>query len=330
MKLTTTYMGRTLRNPLVVSASPISKSLDNFKRVEDAGAGGIVMFSLFEEQLLQEMHAIDYFMAFGSDSFAEAMNYFPPKETYSMDSHSYLELLSKAARSIDIPVYGSLNGITPSGWTEWARYMEQAGAAGIELNLYFLPIDPSLTAQDIESKTIDVLRSVKEAVRIPVAVKLGPYYSAFANFAHRLDLAGADALVLFNRFYQPDIDIERLEVTPNLQWSTSTETRLPLRWIAILYKQINASLAATSGVHQPADLIKFLLAGADVAMTTSALLRHGIGHITDLLAGLEAWMEKMGYASVEQMQGILSRRNAPEPTCFERANYIRVLQSVPG
>jgi dihydroorotate dehydrogenase (fumarate) len=327
MDLTTKYMGMTLRNPLMVSSSPLTQEVDNVKRMEDAGAGAVVMFSLFEEQLQQGKAAMQYFSRFGSETFGESLAYFPKADEYGVSPDEYLDLLQRTAEAVDIPVMGSLNGVTDSGWVDYARKMEQAGARGIELNVYFIPADPNLTGRKVEDTYLDILQAVKSSVQIPVAMKLSPFFSSMANMALQLDDAGADALVLFNRFYEPDFDLKTLDVEPSLELSTPCEIRLPLLWTAILYGRVRCSLAATRGVHSGIEVIKYLMAGADAVMTTSALLRHGIPFLGTLLEETERWMAQNAYASVGQMKGSMSQRSVADPNAFERANYIRVLKS---
>ncbi|MFZ2486724.1 MAG: dihydroorotate dehydrogenase-like protein [Anaerolineae bacterium] len=330
MDLTTTYMGLHLKNPLVPSATPLVRNLDNIRRMEDAGAAAITLFSLFEEQIEHEEEKLNYYLDFHSHSNPEAMTYFPEQNDYNAGPGQYLELIRKAKDAIGIPVIASLNGISNGGWIEYASRIQQAGADALEVNLYFLPTSPDLDSATIEQVYIDVIKHVKQAVSIPVAVKLSPYFTALPRLATSLDNAGADALVLFNRFYQPDLDIEDLSVTPHLVLSTSDELRLPLRWIAILYSHLNCSLALTTGVHTPEDALKGLMAGADVVNTTSALLHNGIGHITTLLDGITQWMEEHEYDSVDMLKGSLSQRKVADPAAFERANYMRTLQSYRG
>lgn len=325
MDLKTTYLGLKLNNPLVPSASPLSKNVDSMKRLEDAGASAIVMYSLFEEQIAHEAAELEHYLAYGSHSHAEAMDYFPRPEEYNLGPDQYVELLHSAKQSLRIPVIGSLNGISTGGWIDYAKKLEQAGADALELNIYYIPTDPVLTSQEVEERYVNVLLAVKRAVRIPVAVKLSPYFSSFANVATRLDKAGANGLVLFNRFYQPDFDLEALEVTPNVVLSTSDAIRLPLRWIAILHGVVKTSLAGTSGVHSAEDVIKLIMAGADVTMMCSALLKHGPKHLTMVLEGLNKWMVEHEYLSVEQMKGSMSQASVADPAAFERANYMKAL-----
>ncbi len=330
MNLTTHYMGFELKNPIVPSASPLSKNLDNIRRMEDAGAAAITMYSLFEEQIEFEAKQYEHFFGYGTDSFAEALTYFPKPNEFNLGPDQYLEHVHKAKAAVDIPVIASLNGVSDGGWIDYATKIQQAGADALEVNLYFLPTDPRVACGEVEQIYLDVLTNVKRHVTIPVAMKIGPYFTALPRVATALDAAGADALVLFNRFYQPDLDIEELTVGPHLVLSSSDELRLPLRWIAILYSHVNCSLALTSGVHTVEDAVKAVMAGADIANTTSALLQHGISHITSLVDGFKLWMEEHEYDSVDMMKGSLSQRNVAEPAAFERANYMRTLQSYKG
>ncbi|MDS4027619.1 MAG: dihydroorotate dehydrogenase-like protein [Candidatus Contendobacter sp.] len=330
MDLRTTYMGMELQHPIVASASPLSGSVANIKRLEDAGASAVVMFSLFEEQLQHESAALEYLMTAGTESFAESLNYFPEMDDYTVGPDSYLDLLRRASDAVDIPIIGSLNGITNTGWIEYAQLMQEAGAKGIELNIYYIPADLVTSGREVEERYIEIIKAVKAAVTVPVAVKLSPFFSAIGSMAKTLDDAGADALVLFNRFYQPDFDLDRLEVAPNLQLSTPDEIRLPLLWIAVLYGKLRASLGATRGVHTPVEVVKYLMAGADAVMTTSALLKNGADYLATLRDGLRTWMEMHHYSSVAQMKGSMSQRNVADPTAFERANYIKTLESYKG
>jgi dihydroorotate dehydrogenase (fumarate) len=327
MDLRTSYMGMELQHPIVVSASPLAESVDNIKRMEDAGAAAVVMFSLFEEQLRHESAALEHLMEAGTESFAESLSYFPEIDDYHVGPDRYLDILRRASEAVDIPIIGSLNGVTSEGWIDCAKQMQQAGAKGIELNIYYIPADLNLSGREVEQRYLEVLKAVKSAVSIPVALKLSPFFSSIGQMAKQFDEAGADALVLFNRFYQPDFDLDKLEVVPNLNLSTPNEIRLPLLWIAILYGRVKASLAATRGVHSATEVVKYLMAGADVVMTTSALLKNGIGFLTTLLNDLKAWTEQKGYVSVKQMKGSMSQKNVADPTAFERANYIKILES---
>jgi dihydroorotate dehydrogenase (fumarate) len=328
--LATTYMGIALKNPIVPSASPLSAELGNIKRMEDAGAGAVTLHSLFEEQIESEAEALSYYLERGTDMYREALSYFPPVEDYRREPEEYLEHIRKAKEAVDIPIIASLNGITPGGWVDYAKRFEEAGADAIELNIYFIPTGFDLMSYDIEDLYVKIMKKVKSQVAIPVAMKLSPYFSAMPHMASMLDAEGADALVLFNRFYQPDLDIENLEVTPNLVLSRSAEMRLPLRWIAILYGHVDASMALTTGIHTPEDVIKAIMAGADVANVCSVLLKEGIGKISELLRGVTLWMDEHEYASIEEMKGSLSHRAVAEPTAFERANYMKTLLSVPS
>jgi dihydroorotate dehydrogenase (fumarate) len=327
MDLATRYMGLTLKNPFVASASPISHSLDAVRRLEDHGAAAVVLFSLFEEQIEHDLAAMDHFMAFGTESVSEALSYFPAPAEFDVGPSQYLDLIRKAAEAVDIPIIASLNGTSPYGWVNFASLMQDAGAAGLELNVFHIPTEMARTGADVEAQYLDVLAGVRAAVRIPVAVKLGPYFSAFANMAARLDRAGADALVLFNRFYQPDFDIETRTVVPALALSTPVEIRLPLLWIALLHGRVNASLAATTGVHGAREAIKYLMAGADAVMTTSAVLQHGPSFFSKLVTDVTSWMEAHGYSSVRELRGSMSQQAMPDTAAFVRANYIRILES---
>lgn len=331
MDLSTTYLGLKLRSPLVpAAAKPLTDSVDNIKRMEDAGAAAVVMHSLFEEQISLERRELFENLTQGTESFAEALTFFPEPSEFQVGPEAYLKHIAQAKAAVKIPVVASLNGSTPGGWIEYAREIEQAGADAIELNIYWIPTDPSLSSIRIEDTYVDILRSVKQQVNIPVAVKLGPFFTNFANMARRLEAAGADGLTLFNRFYQPDIDLESLEVTPNILLSTPMAMRVPLRWIAILRDQVGLSLAATSGIHRATDAIKMLLAGADVTMMCSALLRHGAKHLATVENDIRAWLEEHDYESLEQLRGSMSQRNCPDPAAFERAQYMRAVSSYRG
>lgn len=327
MNLTTTYMGITLKNPVVASASPLSESLDNIRRLEDAGASAVVMYSLFEEQITLESNLLDHYLNYGTESFAEALTYFPNMATYKVGPEEYLNRIRRAKEAVDIPVIGSLNGVSTGGWIKYAKKIEEAGADALELNIYYIPTDLKTTGAEVEAMHLEVLRDVKASVSIPVAVKLSPFFSAMANMAHRLAEAGADALVLFNRFYQPDFDLEKLEVVPLLVLSNSNELRLPLRWTAILYGRVQVDLAITSGVHTYEDVLKCMMAGAKVSMMASELLRNGIHRVGQILEDMTWWMEEHEYESVAQMQGSMSQKHVAEPAAFERANYMKTLQS---
>ena len=327
MDLTTRYMGLTLRNPLVASASPLNTEIGNLRRLEDAGAAAIVLPSLFEEQIEAEAARYDRLTAAPAESFAEALSYFPEQTEYRVGPNAYLDLIRRARDAVEVPIIASLNGTANEGWISYARLIEKAGASGLELNIYFIPADLSLTGAAIEQRYLDIVRSVRTMVSIPVAVKLSPYFSAVGNMALALEKAGADGLVLFNRFYQPDIDLARLAVLPDLNLSQPNEIRLPLLWLAILSGRVKASLAATTGVTTADEVVKYLLVGADVVMTTSALLRHGVDHMAVLLAGLESWLDAREFASLGEMRGIMNQQKLRDPQAFERANYIRILQN---
>jgi dihydroorotate dehydrogenase (fumarate) len=325
--LSTRYLGFRLASPLVTSAGPLGEDLDGLRRAEDAGAGAVVLHSLFEEQMLVESHDLDHQLAHGTHSFAEALTYFPAPSAYPLGPERYLEHVRRVKAALGVPVIASLNGVSAGGWIEYARLIEQAGADALELNVYFIPTDPLVSGAEVEEMYVDLVRDVRLRVGLPLAVKLGPFFSAMASMARRLDEVGADALVLFNRFYQPDLDIERLEVVPNLVLSTSEELRLRLRWVAILYGHVEADLAVTGGVHTAEDVLKAMMAGAAVAMMTSALLEHGVEHLARVRAALLAWMEAHEYESITQMRGSMSQRAVAEPAAFERANYLKVLRS---
>ncbi len=325
--LSTTYLGLKLKNPLVPSSSPLMRKVDNIRRMEDAGAAAVVLHSLFEEQIALSGDQLDYFMNFSEGSSAEAAHYFPDLTMYNLGPDGYLEHIRKVKAAVEIPVIASLNGVSSGGWIDYARLMQEAGADALELNMYYVAADAAQTSEDIEQLYLDLVRDVKSNLRIPVAVKLGHNFTAFANFAQRLVEAGANGLVLFNRFYQPDFDLENLEVTSDLNLSTPYELRLRLRWIALLYGRLKADLAVTGGVHTSRDILKSVLAGANVAMMTSALLEHGIDRLQLILDGVQEWLEEHEYESLTQMRGSMSQRAVPTPTLFERANYMKVLHS---
>ena len=328
MNLKTDYLGLKLKNPLVPSASPLSADVSAVKRMEDNGASAVVLYSLFEEQINRENRALDHFLTSTGESYAEALSYFPEPENYNnLEADDYLGHIQKLKNAVDIPVIASLNGVSKGGWMSYASKMEQAGADALELNIYYIAADPETDSARVENMYLENIRSVKESLNIPIAVKLSSYFSAFANLAIKIEKAGADGLVLFNRFYQPDINLETLEVIPSLELSSSFEIRLPLRWIAILRPHLACSLAATTGVHNAEDAIKMILTGAEVVMITSLLLREGIGSLGVLLRNMELWMEEKEYESVDQMRGAMSSVSVAEPAAFERANYLKTLQS---
>jgi dihydroorotate dehydrogenase (fumarate) len=326
--LTTTYLGLKLPSPLVVSASPLSRDIDGICRLEDAGAAAVVLYSLFEEQLRQEEIDLQYHLSAGTESFAESLTYFPQPSEFHTGPEGYLNHIRKAKASVGIPIIASLNSSTLGGWTKFAGEIERAGADAIECNIYHIPTDPKLTAEDVEKTYLDIVRAVKSTVTIPVSVKLSPFFSNFTNMAHRLDDAGADGLVLFNRFYQPDIDLEELEIRPNVLLSSQQALRLPLTWIGILHGRLKASLAATSGVHTAEDVIKLLMVGANVTMMCSSLMRHGINHVRHVEREVREWMEEHEYESVQQMQGSMSQLRCPDPSAFERAQYMRAVKGM--
>ena len=325
--LSTTYMGLALRNPLVASPSPLSYTLDGVRRLADGGVGAIVLFSLFEEQLREQTARAIGLVEQTAESFPEALSYFPSVAEEDGSPRAYLTLLERAAGSVEIPVIASLNGVTPEGWTEYARAMQDAGAAAIELNIYYLPGDPAISGRDVEHRHVDVLEQVKAEVSVPVAVKLTPYFSSTGEIALRLDEAGADALVLFNRFLQPDIDPEQLAVLPRVNLSSPADARLARTWIALLRGRVTASLAATSGVEVPADLARYLLAGADVVMTTSALLRHGPSYAADLLGGLRSWMSRKGFETVDDFRGLFAVPGDADAAAYERSSYVTAMRA---
>lgn len=323
--LNTTYLGLQLKNPVVASASPLSEDLGNIRKMEDAGAAAVVFHSLFEEQINLESHELDRFLGAGTESFPESLTYLPELNWYNRGPDGYLEHLYRVKRAVQIPIIASLNGASAGGWTKYARKMEQAGADALELNIYFVAANPSMTSTEVERTYCELVREVSSSVKIPVAVKLSPYFTAMANMAGHLERSGAKALVLFNRFYQPDFDLEKLEVVPRLTLSSSYELLLRLHWAAILYDNGESDLAITGGVHTAEDVLKAMMAGARVAMMTSALLSQGIEHIERVLRDLGRWMEEHEYESIRQMQGSMSMSSVANPSAFERANYMRVL-----
>jgi dihydroorotate dehydrogenase (fumarate) len=328
LDLSTTYLGLQLKNPLVVSASPLSKKIDMVRRVEEAGAAAVVMYSLFEEQIVHESRALHQALSIGTESYAEALDYFPDLGHYNLEPDAYVQHLRALKEAVSIPVIGSLNGIEAGGWVEYARQIEQAGADALELNIYFIPTDLDVSSAELEERYLALVRAVRSQVRIPIALKLSPFFTALPAMARRFVDSGADGLVLFNRFYQPDFDLERLEVLPNLELSSSHDLRLPLRWIAILYGRIEADLALTSGVHTASDVLKAMMAGASVAMMASELLANGVWRIQDILEDLLRWMEAHEYESIAQMRGSMSQRAVADAAAFERANYMRALNSL--
>lgn len=325
--LSTTYLGMNLKNPLMPSASPLSKSIDTVKRLEDHGAAAVVMYSLFEEQITHESDELDHYLSYGAESYVEATSYFPDLAHYNLGPQEYLEHIRKAKAAVDIPIIGSLNGVSSGGWIRYAKLIQEAGADALELNVYFIPTDPAISSTNVENMYLDLVQQLKASVRIPVAVKLTHFFSSLPHVASRLDQAGANALVLFNRFYQPDIDLENLEVVTNLSLSSSYELRLRLRWAAILFGNVKADLAITGGVHTAEDVLKCMMVGAKVAQMASVLLHNGVHVLDDLLIDLRRWLETHEYESIKQMQGSMSQRNVAQPAAFERANYMKVLNS---
>jgi dihydroorotate dehydrogenase (fumarate) len=327
MDLTTTYLGIPLRTPLVPSASPLSEELAKIKRMEDAGGAAVVMYSLFEEDITSETHELHHYLTHGTESFAESLSYFPEPERIFSSADAYLDRLSRAKAAVDIPVIASLNANSTGGWVEYAKHIEDAGADALELNIYHIPTERTLPGARVEERYLEILQAVKAEVTIPVAAKLSPFFSNFAHFATQFDDAGTDGLVLFNRFYQPDIDLENLEVVPGVLLSTPMALRLPMRWIAILYSRVRADLAATSGIHTAEDVLKMLMVGASVTMLCSVLLKNGIEHIRVIEEEMKRWMEEHEYESVGQMRGSMSQRNCANPSSFERAQYMKALHS---
>ena len=328
MDLSTTYLGLKLRTPLVVAASPLSEEIESIEQLEEAGASAVVLYSLFEEQLRQDSAELAQSLEHGTFSTPEALTYFPEPEEFRLGPEEYLKHIARAKKAVDIPIIASLNGSSAGGWTAYAQAIQQAGADALELNIYHIPTDMDQTSLQVEQNYLEILKAVRSAVHIPVAVKLSPFFTNFANMAKRLDLAGANGLVLFNRFYQPDIDLEALEVKPNILLSTPMAMRVPLRWVALLHGKLRASLAATSGMHRASDVLKMLMAGADVTMLCSTLIRHGPRQIRVIERDLIAWMEEHEYASVGQLKGSMSQKNCAEPSAFERAQYMRAISQL--
>lgn len=325
--LSTTYLGLQLRNPLVVSASPLSKRLDTIRRLQDEGAAAIVLYSLFEEQITRESLALDRFLTHTNDSSAEALSYFPDLDHYNLTPDLYLQHLRRVKAAIDIPVIASLNGISTGGWIEYAQKIQDAGADALELNLYFVPTDADLSAGELEDAYVELVHDIRARITIPLALKLSPFFTSLPHVTRRFVAAGANSLVLFNRFYQPDFDLEALEVVPSISLSTSSDLRLPLRWIAMLYGRIDADLALTGGVHTADDVLKAMMAGAKVVLLASELLQHGVQRIGDILIDLQTWMDAYEYTSIREMQGSMSQRAVAEPAAFERATYLKALNT---
>lgn len=327
MDLSTNFMGLKLKNPIIPSASPLSYNIDSVKKLEDAGASAVILYSLFEEQIEHETGELDHYLMQGTESFAEALSYFPEISDFKTGPEEYLKYIQTLKKTIDIPVIASLNGVSEGGWMKYASLMEEAGADGIELNIYYIPTNINIDGNEIENLYIKNLKAVKSLVKIPVEMKLSPYFTSMSNIAKKLDEAGADGLLLFNRFYQPDFDLENLEVVPNLVLSSNWEMRLPLRWIAILFGKVQASLAATSGIQNHLDVLKVIMAGGDAAMIASELLIKGPERISEILKDMEKWMEEKEYDSISLMKGSMSQRSVAEPAAFERANYMKTLYS---
>ncbi len=328
MDISTNYLGLELRSPLVVGAcGPLTENLSHLRHMEDAGAGAVVLHSLFEEQLQKDRFELDYYLNQGTESYPEALTYFPHQPLFHVSAETYLEHIRQAKARVDIPIIASLNGNTPGGWTDYAQQIEAAGADAMELNLYAVPTELRQTAANLEQDYLEIVRAVTYAVNIPVAVKLSPYFTSLANFANRLSKTGVDGLVLFNRFYQPDIDLEALDVSSHVLLSTPQDLRLPLRWIAILYHTLPMDFAATGGIHRVQDVIKLLMVGADVTQMVSALLRHGIDHLRTVEQDLHRWLEAHEYTSIEQLQGSMSQVNCPDPSAYERAQYVKSIQT---
>ncbi len=325
--LSTTYLGLKLKNPLVASASPLSKKIEQVRHMEEAGIAAVVMYSLFEEQIIHESLELDHYLTRSADAFAEALTYLPDIGPYNLLPDKYVENVEKLKKAVNIPVIGSLNGVSKGGWIRYARRIQEAGADALELNLYFIPTDPAISAQELEDTQIDLVANVKSSIKIPLAVKLSPFYTSLPHFVKRLAAAGADGLVLFNRFYQPDFDIEELNIAHTLDLSTPAELRLPLRWIALLHGHVHVDFALTSGVHSANEVIKAMMAGAKVSMMASKLLDSGIGAVSNTISELKNWMEEREYTSIQQMQGSMSQKAVAEPSAFERANYMKVLSS---
>lgn len=327
MDLSTNYMGLSLDSPLVASSSPLCEKIDNIRKMEDAGASAVVLHSLFEEQINREGLELDRFLTQGTETYWESISYFPDLGNYKIGPDDYLEHIRKAKNAVKIPIIASLNGVSTGGWISYAKLMEEAGADALELNIYYIPTEINITSQQVEHMYIDLARDIKNSVSIPVAVKLSPYFSSMSYMAGEFDKIGIDALVMFNRFYQPNFDIENLNVIPNLSLSTSQEPRLRIRWVAILFGRIKADMAITGGVHTAEDALKAMMAGAKVAMMTSALLKNGIEHLSKVKSDMKKWMEEHEYESISQMQGSMSQKSVAEPAAYERANYMKILGS---
>ena len=327
MNIQSTYMGLQLKSPIVVSACTLSEQTDNIAKMEDSGAGAVVMSSLFEEQIKMEEARFKSVLSTTTNSFAEAADFFPDLDDFNVGTDEYLENIRKAKERVKIPIIGSLNGITNEGWIDYSRMMEQAGADALEVNIFFIPGDVKMSSSEVEHRYLNIIESIKHSVKIPVAVKLNPYFSAMGNMAQRMKTAGADGLVLFNRFYQPDFDINKLKVTHDLHYSESNEIRLPLLWLGLLYGKVDVSLAATTGVQSAIEVVKYILAGADAVMTASSLYKNGIPYLKTINKELQDWMVMMGFDNINAFKGTMSQHNISDPTAYERANYIQILQS---
>lgn len=327
MNLTTKYLDMVLKNPIVASSSPLSHNIGSIRRLEDAGAAAVVMYSLFEEQIGFDSYYVDYHLTQGIESYAESISYFPDMQSYNVGPDEYLNLIRRAKEAVSIPIIGSLNGASVGGWTDYAALIEEAGADALELNVYYVPANINMTGNEVEDLYVEILTAVRQVVTIPIAVKLSPFFSSMANMSSRLAAYGADGLVFFNRFYQPDFDLENLEVKPRLVLSDSDDLRLPLRWVAILYGRLNVDFAITSGIHTSQDVIKGLMAGAKVTMMASELLQHGLRRIGQVLNEVVAWLNEHEYESLTQMIGAMSQKHCAEPAAFERANYMKMLDS---
>jgi dihydroorotate dehydrogenase (fumarate) len=325
--LTTRYLGLNLKNPLVASASPLSEKVDTVKQMEQAGISAVVMYSLFEEQIIHESLELDHYLNYGTESFAEALTYLPDSGRYSLGPEKYVDHVKRLKDAVNIPIIGSLNGVSSGGWIQYAKRIEEAGADALELNIYYLPFDPAITSSKLEENYIQLVKDVRREIKIPLAVKVSPFLTGVANILQQFAEAGADGLVLFNRFYQPDIDLEKMEVSPSLVLSTSTELRMPLRWVALLYGQIKADFAVTSGVHNSEDVLKSMMAGASAAMMASELLKNGIKRIPEILSGIQTWMDANEYESITQMKGSMSAQATHQPHALRRSNYIKVLNT---
>jgi dihydroorotate dehydrogenase (fumarate) len=323
--LKTKYLGLELKNPLVASASTLSKKFDNIKKMEDAGLSAVVLYSLFEEEIQHESLELNYFLNRGTESFPEALTYFPEVDNFNLSSEKYLDIIRKAKESVEIPIIGSLNGVSNSGWVKHAKLIEEAGADALELNLYFVATDLDINAAEMEKSYLEVVRAIRKEIHIPLAVKLSPFFSSLPNFVKQVEEAGANAVVLFNRFYQPDLDVEDLEIKPWLELSTTRDLLLPLRWTAILYDRVHLDMALTSGVHNGTGMVKAIMAGASVAMTASELIANGIGRAEEMVREFSDWVTWHNYESVDQIRGVLSQKAVAVPAAFERANYMKAL-----